>query len=277
MPNFQKSKGFQLRSGNKAKAPFKMMGSSPAKQSIFGPSKLDLKSANDGDSTVEKVSEKVTGPKTPKKEPKKIKVADAKFDASKATVSGDAKDNIKTRGKKQNASKVTDSADRSELDVAKSEGRANRAEEKKQKKLDRANETLEEKTARKEKFAQAARDAGALVSKIGGGSLVEEIQSQADRKTNKVNKDIQNEKDRVNTARTQQLVDATNKAGTEGEKVSSTKSEAVNNDGTASVNSNAESSAEKIANAKAVKAGTKVKNSDGTYSPSSPAEYKRKK
>jgi hypothetical protein len=31
MPNFNKSKGFQLRSGNKAKAPFKMMGSSPAK------------------------------------------------------------------------------------------------------------------------------------------------------------------------------------------------------------------------------------------------------
>lgn len=30
MPNFQKSKGFQLKSGNKAKAPFKMMGSSPA-------------------------------------------------------------------------------------------------------------------------------------------------------------------------------------------------------------------------------------------------------
>ena len=30
MPKFQKSKGFQLRSGNKDKAPFKMMGSSPA-------------------------------------------------------------------------------------------------------------------------------------------------------------------------------------------------------------------------------------------------------
>ena len=30
MPNFNKSKGFQLRSGNKDKAPFKMMGSSPA-------------------------------------------------------------------------------------------------------------------------------------------------------------------------------------------------------------------------------------------------------
>ena len=32
MPNFTKSKGFQLKSGNTAKAPFKMMGSSPAKQ-----------------------------------------------------------------------------------------------------------------------------------------------------------------------------------------------------------------------------------------------------
>lgn len=35
MPNFNKSKGFQLRSGNKANAPFKMMGSSPAKQGFM--------------------------------------------------------------------------------------------------------------------------------------------------------------------------------------------------------------------------------------------------
>jgi len=33
MPNFAKSKGFKLRSGNTANAPFKLMGSSPAKQS----------------------------------------------------------------------------------------------------------------------------------------------------------------------------------------------------------------------------------------------------
>jgi len=36
MPNFKKSKSFQLRSGNKEGAPFKMMGSSPAKSGIFG-------------------------------------------------------------------------------------------------------------------------------------------------------------------------------------------------------------------------------------------------
>jgi hypothetical protein len=42
MPNFTKSKGFQLRSGNIAKAPFKMMGSSPAKQS-YGFSMTDDK------------------------------------------------------------------------------------------------------------------------------------------------------------------------------------------------------------------------------------------
>ena len=32
MPDFNKSKGFQLKSGNKANAPFKMMGSSPLQQ-----------------------------------------------------------------------------------------------------------------------------------------------------------------------------------------------------------------------------------------------------
>jgi hypothetical protein len=44
MPNFNKSKGFQLRSGNKAKAPFKMMGSSPANDGVkssFNPKVFD--------------------------------------------------------------------------------------------------------------------------------------------------------------------------------------------------------------------------------------------
>jgi len=37
MPNFNKSKGFQLRSGNKANAPFKQMGASPANfGKVFG-------------------------------------------------------------------------------------------------------------------------------------------------------------------------------------------------------------------------------------------------
>jgi len=63
MPNFAKSKGFQLRSGNKANAPFKIMGSSPAKQ-------MTISSGNPEDLT-EKVVEgpknevKKIGPKKP--------------------------------------------------------------------------------------------------------------------------------------------------------------------------------------------------------------------
>ena len=44
MPNFNKSKGFQLKSGNKGGMPFKEMGSSPAK--IFGGGKKEEEAPN---------------------------------------------------------------------------------------------------------------------------------------------------------------------------------------------------------------------------------------
>ena len=228
MPNFQKSKGFQLRSGNKGGAPFKMMGSSPA---TYGGGITNLLSAKEKDSTVEKVSKNVTGEKTPKPEPKKIKVADAKFDASKATVSGDAKDNTKTRGKKQNASKIGDTAERSELDVAKSDGRASRKKEKHQKKLDRANETLEQRDARKKLNKEKLGDAlGELSDRLDPKNRGLHAKSKAAKK-GRVDKNIKNEKDKVDTARTQQLIEMQNKSDAESEKLSTTEKKAVGENG----------------------------------------------
>ena len=239
MPNFNKSKGFQLKSGNKAKAPFKMMGSSsPAKgwDDILSTGKKANIEKADQNATVQGVSNKATvgpdgaqvarpeAPEKPKKHRDQVKKAEkitklegkeAKRDAKRAEGKKVFLGNLK---KKNNANK----------------------REKLQTEVDKTSEQyVADKAAKKEAFAQGMRDAGEIVSNIGNTNPKESmssiIQGQADRKTNKVNKDIQNEKDRVNTARTQQLVDATDKAGTEGEKVSSTKSEAVTNSGNANV------------------------------------------
>ena len=71
MPNFTKSKGFQLRSGNIAKAPFKMMGSSPAKQS-YGFSMTDDKTK---DLKLKEVkTTKIDDSKTEKVKPKKLDI-----------------------------------------------------------------------------------------------------------------------------------------------------------------------------------------------------------
>jgi len=114
--------GFKLRSGNGPLA-FKNMGSSPAKQSMFGPSKLDLRSANEDDSTVEKVSKKATvgpdgaqvarpeAPEKPKKHRDQVKKAEkitelegkeAKRDAKRADGKKVFLGNLK---KKNNANK----------------------------------------------------------------------------------------------------------------------------------------------------------------------------
>jgi len=69
MPNFNKSKGFQLRSGNKSGLPFKQMGSSPAKINVGAiagvlstkkDNELDLKSSNLQEATTEGISRKAT-------------------------------------------------------------------------------------------------------------------------------------------------------------------------------------------------------------------------
>lgn len=136
-----------------------------------------------------------------------------------------------------------------------------------------AAELAAEKAAKKEKRAQAFRDMGKMISYIGdpSKSMVEVHQEIADRKTAKANeliarkdKDIQNEKDIANTKRTNQVIaEHTAKLNKDSNKLSAD---------TPSTDPTGESSAEKIANQKAVKAGTLVKNSDGSYSPSSSAE-----
>ena len=68
MPNFNKSKGFQLRSGNGPLA-FKQMGSSPAKINVGAiagvlstkkDNELELKSSNLQEATTEGISRKAT-------------------------------------------------------------------------------------------------------------------------------------------------------------------------------------------------------------------------
>jgi hypothetical protein len=71
MPNFTKSKGFQLRSGNIAKAPFKMMGSSPAKQS-YGFSMTDDKTKDLKPKKVK--TTKIDDSKTEKVKPQKLDI-----------------------------------------------------------------------------------------------------------------------------------------------------------------------------------------------------------
>jgi len=71
------------------------------------------------------------------------KKEEKKYDLSEATVSGSNKSNtIKTRGKNQNASKIKDSAERSEIDVAKSDRRARNKKAKHSKRLAKINSDL---------------------------------------------------------------------------------------------------------------------------------------
>ena len=272
MPNFQKSKGFQLRSGNKAKAPFKMMGSSPVHYEV---NPKDLAARKDKEAKANEESAKAKSIET--KNAAEAKIAKEKNDAANKSAADKAakdkeakasrgweekkeankaekKENRGTRkdfkkGNKEEIAELKESgADRKTVRAAKKENRqeqkdlkqSHRDDSKANKKDYKSGDDYKaHKAAKKEAFAQGMRDAGEIVSNIGNTNPKESmssiIQGQADRKTNKVNKDIQNEKDRVNTARTQQLVDATDKAGTEGEKVSSTKSEAVTNGGNANV------------------------------------------
>jgi len=82
MPDFKNSKGFQLRSGNKPNAPFKMMGSSPAKNEIFGLSGGTSYDASDLLSTKKKTPKikddtkviKIDESKTEKVKPQKLDI-----------------------------------------------------------------------------------------------------------------------------------------------------------------------------------------------------------
>tara|TARA_R100000951_G_C2608263_1_gene170379 strand:+ start:47 stop:826 length:780 start_codon:yes stop_codon:yes gene_type:complete len=254
MPNFNKSKGFQLRSGNKANAPFKMMGSSPAKNlggllGKIGSSKTDAS----GDLLFNKQ-------KTPKApETKTIDTTEGQKNTNKVKPA-----NLKIKG----TDKVSSTSSRPD-----SEGPVTKEPKPKSNK---AKPKLSEaaKAAKKEKRAQAFRDAGEIISNVGdpNTSMSSVIQGQADRRTDKADKatarkdkDIQNKKDIANTKRTNQVIaEHTAKLNKDSSKLSAD---------TPSTDPTGESSAEKIANQKAVKDGTLVKNSDGSYSPSSSADH----
>ena len=175
MPNFTKSKGFQLKSGNKAKAPFKMMGSSPAKDGFTIPGADGGTSAIDAFTTKTK-NKKIVAPEVKKVEKDKVRVMTEK------------ESKMKQDGKLGTVVSRT----------AKKIGKGIKQGIKKTKEYIKEN-------------PQAIRDMGAVISSIGNRegeeSMVSVIQGQADRKQERADKDIQNEKDKVSTERTQQLVD----------------------------------------------------------------------
>ena len=182
MPNFTKSKGFQLKSGNKAKAPFKMMGSSsPAKGGFTIPGADGGTSAIDAFTTKTKNKE-IVAPEVKKVEKDKVRVMTEK--ESKMKQDGKLGTVVSRTAKK---------IGKSIKKGAKNFGKAMQDPENQQK----------------------MRDLGARISSIGNRegeeSMVSVIQGQADRKQNQANKDIQNEKDKVSTARNKQIIDQHNK------------------------------------------------------------------
>ena len=186
MPNFNKSKGFQLKSGNKAKAPFKMMGSSsPAKGwgDIFG-------GAN-------KQAEEMAK-QTPKVET--IKIDETKNEkAPKVRSMTDKELKMKQDGKLGTV-------------VSRTAKKIGKSIKKGAKNFKKAMQDPENQ--------QKMRDLGEVVSNIGdpNTSMSSVIQGQADRKQDRVDKNIQNEKDKVSTARNKQIIDQHNKeASGEGE------------------------------------------------------------
>ena len=204
MPNFQKSKGFQLRSGNKAKAPFKMMGSSPAKNGILG---LQKRPSLGVDNPFDKPRVK-----------------------SEAEISFDLKQKLKKKPQTEKQKKKLDKAIKSDNKFI--EKASERASKGKTTKPDKPG-TVVSRTAKKvgksikegaKNFGKAMqdpenqqkmRDLGAVVSNIGdpNTSMSSVIQGQADRKVAKADKitarkdkDIENANMVANTKRTNQRI-----------------------------------------------------------------------
>ena len=192
MPNFNKSKGFQLRSGNKAKAPFKMMGSSPAKQGFMDTLNAFKPESKTKDilkpKEIKTIDTTEAQANTNKPGSKNYTGTDKNTDKSHlSTKTTDKKGEVKTKAFKNDASEP--SKPKPEL-------------------------SAEEKAAKKEKFAQGMRDMGEIIESIGdpNASMAKIHQARADRKVAKADKitarkdqDIQNEKDIANTKRTNQL------------------------------------------------------------------------
>ena len=191
MPNFNKSKGFQLKSGNKAKAPFKMMGSSsPAKgwDDILSMGKKANIEKADQSSTVQGVSSKAIEGVGNSTKSANVKVANVKVATPEEL----------RKKHKEEGNKITNKE-------RKEAGEGSR--------LQRIGKGIKEGVKKTKEYIkenpQAIRDMGAVISNIGNEdeSMSSVIQGQADRKQERADKDIQNEKDKVSTERTQQLVD----------------------------------------------------------------------
>jgi len=289
MPNFQKSKGFQLRSGNKGGAPFKMMGSSSpvyklgekegntkesnAQKKIdyesnkYDEAKIksdkvikdraDLKKKNEAAAKEKKGREAYAKTEAGEKEAAKKLAADKaatdketkasrgwkeKKEANKA----EKKENRGTRkdfkkGNKEEIAELKESgADRKTVRAAKKE---NRQEQKDLKQSHRDDSKANKKDyksgddykAHKAEQKQKLKNSiGALSDRLDPDNRGLYAKSKA-AEEGRVDKNIQNEKDAVNTTRTQQLVDATNKSNNKSEELPSSQSDAVNNDGTANV------------------------------------------
>ena len=217
--------GFKMRSGNGPLA-FKNMGSSPAKQGF-----MDALSAFKPES------------KTKDLKAEKLKTTDTT--KGQANTNKPGSNNYtgtdKNTDKSHLSTKTTDKKGEVKTKASKNDGKgAKGLTESSKSSAPEPVLSAAEKAAKKEKRAQAFRDAGKLVSNIGSEeSLVDVMQSQADKKVNTADKKIQNEKDRVNTARTQQLVDATNKSNNESEKLPETPKTAVTTSNTANVTTSA--------------------------------------
>ena len=176
MPNFNKSKGFQLRSGNKADTPFKMMGSSSPAKGIF--SKIARSFTKEGQETIGKqediadkgYEERKTDRKT---ENKKISTAQSKTDIENTQLREDEKGrkqkvrkakqlkkastNIKDKIISKNAAKKEKAETKQNLKTKRKEGRVARKEDRTEAKIARAGETKEERlTRRKERNTKIA-------------------------------------------------------------------------------------------------------------------------
>ena len=195
MPNFNKSKGFQLRSGNKGGMPFKVMGSSPAKQGFTIPGADGGTSAIDA-FTTKTQNKEIVAPKVENVEKDKVRVMTEK--ESKMKQDGKLGTVVSRTAKK---------IGKSIKKGAKNFGKAMQDPENQQK----------------------MRDLGAVVSNIGdpNTSMSSVIQGQADRKQDRVDKNIQNEKDKVSTARNRQIIDQHNKEASGGRELAADDSEAA--------------------------------------------------
>jgi hypothetical protein len=262
--------GFKLRSGNGPLA-FKNMGSSPAKQSSsFGPSTFGLeKGLLGGKKEGGLVSEE--NRINPKKDATDLGAKDRKIVAKapdKKEVPKKHRDQVKkaekiTKLEGKEAKRDAKRADGKKVFLGnlKKKNNANKRE-KLQTEVDKTSEQyVADKAAKKESDRRRASEIMIGISKNFDPnsqfkSLAEqEAQSSTTKRRNQNIEDYE-------TGKNKEL------------ELDNEPSNKTNTDGTAKIT---RSTAQKVDDEKAVEAGTKVKNSDGTYSPSSPAEYKRKK